>query len=145
VGKEIFLLENVTGDVAGSFFLMEAKTGAQRNREYKESKGKIARYIVEVPTTPGLARNPKPRILIDTDTIVKDTQERVIIRVWKDKARNHVKELDRSTHALEPEVEIDIHKTSRGTERTIHVGSWRKYAPKIKVTASTRPKSVLPA
>jgi hypothetical protein len=109
-----------------------AKTGSQRVQECRERKGKIARYIVEVPTTPGLTRNPKPHILIDTDTIVKDTQERVIIRVWKDKAQNHVKELDRSTRTLEPEVEIDIHKTCRGTERTYMSDLGGNIRPKSK-------------
>jgi hypothetical protein len=130
----IFLLENV----ALCFFLMEgAKTGAQRNREYKERRGKIATYTVEVPTTPGLTRKPKPHVLIDADAFVYDTQKRVIIRVWKDKAQNQVKELDRSTHALESEIEIPEHKTTRGMERTIQVGSWRKYAAEMKVTECT--------
>jgi hypothetical protein len=89
-----------------------------------------------------MTRNPKPHILIDTDAIVYDTQKRVIIRVWKDKAQNQVKELDRSTCALESQIEIAAHKTSHGTERTIHVGLWQKYADKMKVTQSSKQEPV---
>jgi hypothetical protein len=42
-------------------------------------------HIVEIPTTAGLAHNKRAPIVISKDVVVKNTQDRVIIHVWKKK------------------------------------------------------------
>jgi hypothetical protein len=52
---------------------------SQYQASYRQRQKQIARYTVEIPTSPGMLRNKYEEITIDnTNAIIKDTQRRLI-------------------------------------------------------------------
>jgi len=113
---------------------------AERIAKCRAKKADLEQHTVEIPTTPGLARNPKPRIDLEKDAVVWSTSNEVLIRLWKNVlSERHVKTLySWTTHLLGQHPELKSHATVRGDERTGHVGCWRKRMQEIQVTAFTR-------
>jgi hypothetical protein len=101
---------------------------AQKCATYRAHKKAVVQHQVEVPTTAGLLRVKHPAIVIDSDAEVKDKASNLLIHVWKDKVTlSHRNELHTSTLWLEEK--LDLKK-----ESMVHLGSWRKYMRKVKVT-----------
>jgi hypothetical protein len=79
-----------------------------------------------------MLRNKYEEITIDnTNAIIKDTQQHLIIRVWKDKVSSHIATLANTTVVLERKLDSENQITVRGKEKTIHIGCWRKYMSEV--------------
>jgi hypothetical protein len=79
-----------------------------------------------------MLRNKYEEITIDnTDAIIKDTQRRLIIRVWKDKVSSHIATLGNTTVALKEKLDSENQMTIHGKEKTVHIGCWRKYMSEV--------------
>jgi hypothetical protein len=76
--------------------------------------------------------NTYEAIMIDnTDAIIKDTQRRLIIRVWKDKVSKPIAMLANTAVALKEKLDSENQMTVRGKEKTVHIGCWRKYMSEV--------------
>jgi hypothetical protein len=57
----------------------------------------------------------------NTNAIIKDTQQRLIIRVWKDKVSSHIAMLVNTTEVLEKKLDSENQITVQGKEKTVYI------------------------
>lgn len=91
------------------------------------------------PKTPGQLRNRPKHKKYTESVIIKDENDRVLIWFQNGKiGKRKLDDLYNSTTWLETEIPIKPEETVRGYEKTVHVGSWRKYSKKPFITSVTK-------